>query len=62
MQPSSHGGDTHLNQITKPNANTARYAVIRCYQPARVERELLAQVFELVGRSRDEHFEPSDDG
>lgn len=49
-----------MNQITKPVANAARYAVIRCFQPARIERELLAQVFDLVGRGKSDHFESSD--
>jgi hypothetical protein len=31
--------------------NHARFAVIRNYQPARIERELLAHVFEIAGRS-----------
>lgn len=40
--------DTRTNRHT----NSAPYAVIRCYLPTRIERELLAQVFDLVGRGR----------
>lgn len=31
----------------------ASFAVIRSYQPTRIERQLLAQVFELAGRGSD---------
>lgn len=43
-----------MDQITKRSANSTRFAVNRVYQPARIERELLAQIFDLVeqgGRS-----------
>ena len=39
--------DVALNHRGK----NARFAVIRNYQPARIERELLAQVFDIVHRS-----------
>ena len=48
---------TRTNRI----AINARYAVIRCYQPARIERELLAQIFTLAGRGNDAPCEPGDD-
>ena len=51
-----------MNQITKQGTNGTRFAVSRVYQPARIERELLAQVFDLAGRGCNDHFEPSDDG
>ena len=41
-------------------ANNTRYAVIRCYQPARIERELLAQVIDLAGRGNDARCELGD--
>lgn len=37
-----------MDQITKRSENSARFAVNQVYQPARIERELLAQVFDLV--------------
>jgi len=37
-----------MDQITKRIANSTRFAVNRVYQPARIERELLAQIFDLV--------------
>ncbi len=46
--------------LTKRIANNTRYAVIRSYQPARIERELLAQVFDLAGRGSDVLSEPGD--
>lgn len=48
---------TRTNRIAK---NT-RYAVIRCYQPVRIERELLAQVFDLARRRSDVRCELGDD-
>lgn len=48
---------TRRNQI----ASDTRYAVIRCYQPARIERELLAQVFDLAGRGSEARYDPGDD-
>lgn len=48
---------THTNH----NTNNIRYAVNRCYQPARIERELLAKVFGLVGRGNNAYCEPGDD-
>ena len=44
---------------SKRGRNDAGFAVIRNYQPARIERELLAQVFEIVGRGTGDRFEPS---
>jgi len=37
-----------MDQIAKRSENRTRFAVNRVYQPARIERELLAQVFDLV--------------
>jgi len=37
-----------MDQITKRSESRTRFAVNRVYQPARIERELLAQVFDLV--------------
>lgn len=41
--------------------NDTPFAVIRCYQPARIERELLTQVFDLAGRRSDARCEQGDD-
>ena len=48
-----------MNQITKQGTNGTRFAVSRVYQPARIERELLAQIFDLMERRGREEFEPS---
>ena len=37
-----------MDQITKRNESCTRFAINRVYQPARIERELLAQIFDLV--------------
>jgi len=37
-----------MNQASKQSTISARIAVNRDYQPARIERELLAQIFDLV--------------
>lgn len=50
--------DTRTNRHT----NSAPYAVIRCYLPTRIERELLAQVFDLVGRGRGPLSDPAYSG
>ena len=55
---SCHGGHTNMDQITKPSTNGTRFAVSRVYQPARIERELLAQIFDLVERGVRQDFEP----
>ena len=39
-----------MDQLTKRSTNGTRFAVNRVYQPARIERELLAQIFDLVER------------
>lgn len=38
-----------MQTTTKSCGKHAGFAVIRSYQPARIERELLAQVFDLAG-------------
>lgn len=48
-----------MDQITKRSTNGTRFAVSRVYQPARIERELLAQIFDLVERGGGKDFEPS---
>ncbi len=54
-----------MDRITKRSKNSTRFTVNRVYQPARFERELLAQVFGIVehgdrkGFARgDAHHEP----
>lgn len=47
-----------MDQITKHSTNGTRFAVSRVYQPARIERELLAQIFDLVERGVRQDFEP----
>ena len=47
-----------MDQITKQRTNGARFAVSRVYQPSRIERELLAQIFDLVERGVRQDFEP----
>jgi hypothetical protein len=37
-----------MDQITKRRTNKTRFTVNRVYQPARIECELLAQIFDLV--------------
>ena len=37
-----------MNTATDSQQNNNRFAVIRHYEPTRIERELLAQVFEIV--------------
>ena len=49
-----------MNTNTKRSSIKSPYAVIRCYQPARIELELLAQVFGLVGRGNDDPLESFD--
>lgn len=39
-----------MSAITKRSRNSKPVAVIRSYQPIRIERELLAQVFDLAER------------
>lgn len=43
-----------METATDSHKNNDRFAVIRHFEPTRVERELLAQVFEIV-RHRSEH-------
>lgn len=47
---------------SKRGRNDAGFAVTRDYRPARIERELLAQVFVIVGRGTGDRFEPSTNG
>lgn len=47
-----------MDQITKRSTNGTRFAVNRVYQPARIERELLAQIFDLVERGGGKDLEP----
>jgi|688.fasta_scaffold157838_2 hypothetical protein len=49
-----------MDQVTKRRANGTRLAVSRDYQPARIERELLAQIFDLVERGVRKDSEPYD--
>lgn len=49
-----------MDQITKRSTNGTRLAVSRHYQPARIERELLAQIFDLVERGGRKDSEPYD--
>lgn len=49
-----------MDQITKRSTNGTRLAVSRDYQPTRIERELLAQIFDLVERGGRKDSEPSD--
>lgn len=39
-----------MDAISNRSRRDAGIAVVRNYQPARIERELLAQVFDIVGR------------
>lgn len=39
-----------MDSVSKRDRKHASFAVIRNYQPARIERELLAHAFEIVGR------------
>jgi len=57
IQHRSHGGDINVHANTKKSSIRSDYAVIRSYQPARIERELLAQVFSLIGRGNDDPLE-----
>ncbi len=47
-----------MDQITKRSTNGTRFSVNRIYQPARIERELLAQIFDLMERGGRKDFEP----
>ena len=47
-----------MDQISRRSTNGTRFAVNRIYQPARIERELLAQIFDLVERGRRKDLEP----
>ncbi len=49
-----------MDQVTKRSTNGTRLAVSRDYQPARIERELLAQIFDLVERGARKDSEPYD--
>lgn len=49
-----------MDQVTKRSTNGTRLAVSRDYQPARIERELLAQIFDLVDRGARNDSEPYD--
>jgi hypothetical protein len=39
-----------MDSVSKRDRKHASFAVIRDYQPARIERELLSHAFEIVGR------------
>jgi len=47
-----------MDQITKRSTNGTRFPVSRVYQPARIERELPAQIFDLVDCGGRKDFEP----
>ena len=49
-----------MDQVTKRSTNGTRLAATRNYQPARIERELLAQIFDLVDRGVRKDSEPYD--
>lgn len=49
-----------MDQLRKQSALSTRFAVNRDYQPARIERELLAQVFDLVKQNGLRVFSPGD--
>ena len=49
-----------MDQVTKRSTNGTRLAVSRDYHPARIERELLAQIFDLVERGGRKDSEPYD--
>lgn len=47
--------------VSKHGPKEARFAVVRNYQPARIEHELLVQVFEIVGRGAADQITVADD-
>jgi hypothetical protein len=49
----------HMDVALDHRGKHARFAVIRNYQPARIERELLAQVFDIVHRNATMAAEPA---
>ena len=49
-----------MDQVTKRSTNGTRLAVSRDYQPTRIERELLAHIFDLVERGGRKDSEPYD--
>jgi len=51
-----------MNAESKRGRKAAQFAVIRDYRPIRIERDLLAKVFDLVDRGAAQHCGPSDDG
>ena len=51
-----------MDRVTKCARQDASFAVIRNFQPARIERELLAQVFEIVGRGSSHQVDVSTNG
>jgi len=51
-----------MNADSKRGRKAAQFAVMRDYRPARIERDLLARVFDLVDRGAAEHCGPSGDG
>ncbi len=46
-----------MDQIRKRSTNSTQFAVNRIYQPARIERVVLAQIFDLVERGGQKDFE-----
>jgi hypothetical protein len=49
-----------MDQVTKRSTNGTPLAINRDYRPARIERELLAQIFDLVDRGVRKDSEPYD--
>ena len=45
-----------MDQISKQVVDSTRFAINRVYQPARIERELLAQIFDLVEQGGRKNF------
>ena len=45
-----------MDQTRNRSADSTRFAVNRVYQPARIERELIAQIFDLVEQSGRKNF------
>jgi len=46
----------------KPRSDSSRLAVIRKYEPTRIERELLARVFDVVAHGVNSHRSGLDEG
>jgi hypothetical protein len=50
IQPKHLKEEILMPEMSRRNIPPARFGVIRQYQPARIERELLAQVFDVAER------------